>query len=66
MRYQFTVDDPTAFTRRWTGELIFTKSKGLLYEYACHEGNEGMSGILSGARADERKAAASSAKSAAR
>jgi len=66
MRYQFTVDDPTAFAKRWTGELIFVKSKGLLFEYACHEGNEGMSGILAGARADERKAAAVSAKSATR
>lgn len=62
IRYRFTVDDPTAFTKPWTGELMFAKSKGLLYEYACHEGNEGMSGILSGARADERKAAAASAK----
>jgi len=62
IRYQFTVDDPTAFTRQWTGELIFVKSKGLLFEYACQEGNEGMSGILAGARAEERKAAAASAK----
>lgn len=62
MRYQFTVDDPTAFTRQWSGELMFVKSKGFLFEYACHEGNEGMAGILSGARAEERKAAAASAK----
>ena len=62
IRYQFTVDDPTAFTKQWTGELMFVKSKGFLYEYACHEGNEGMSGILSAARADERKAATRSAK----
>ena len=62
IRYRFTVDDPTAFTRQWSGELMFVKSKGPLFEYACHEGNEGMSGILSGARADERKAAAGTAK----
>ena len=36
------------------------KSDGLIYEYACHEGNYGMSGILSGARAVEKKAAAQS------
>jgi hypothetical protein len=62
IRYQFTVDDLTAFTKQWTGEVTFVKSKGLLYEYACHEGNEGMRGILSGARAGERNAAAASAK----
>jgi hypothetical protein len=38
--------------------VTFVKAKGLLYEYACHEGNEGMTGILAGARADEKKAAA--------
>jgi hypothetical protein len=62
IRYQFTVDDPTAFIKPWTGEVIFVKSKGLLYEYACHEGNEGMTGILAGARAEEKRAAAASSK----
>ena len=62
IRYRFTVDDLTAFTKQWTGEVTFVKSKGFLYEYACHEGNEGMRGILSGARAAERKTAAGSAK----
>jgi hypothetical protein len=56
--YRFTLDDPTAFTKPWTGEIPFVKSEGQLYEYACHEGNEGMAGILAGARADEKKAAA--------
>ena len=59
--YRFTIDDPTAFTKPWTGEIPFVKSDGLLYEYACHEGNEGMKGILSAARADEKKAANASA-----
>ena len=45
-------------TRPWTGEVIFVKSEGPLFEYACHEGNEGMSGILAGARTEEKKAAA--------
>jgi len=58
IRYQFTVDDQTAFTRPWTGEVIFVKSEGPLFEYACHEGNEGMSGILAGARTEEKKAVA--------
>jgi len=55
--YRFTIDDPTAFTKSWTVELPFVKSPGPLYEYACHEGNLGMTGILSSARTDEKKAA---------
>ncbi len=51
--YRFTVDDPTAFTKQWTGELPMVAAKGPLYEYACHEGNMGMVGILAGARADD-------------
>ncbi len=55
--YRFTIDDPTAFTKSWTVELPFVTSPGPLYEYACHEGNLGMTGILSSARTDEKKAA---------
>jgi hypothetical protein len=55
--YRFTIDDPTAFTKPWTGEIPFVKAPGPLYEYACHEGNMGMFGILSSARVDEKKAA---------
>ncbi len=55
--YRFTVDDPTAFTKPWTGEIPFVKSEGLLYEYACHEGNLGLADVLSAARTDEKKAA---------
>ncbi len=58
--YRFTMDDPTAFTKPWTGELPMVKSKGLLYEYACHEGNMGMTDILSSARSDEKKAESAS------
>ena len=50
--YRFTVDDPTAFTKAWTGELSFRKSNDLLLEYACHEGNYTMTNILAGARAE--------------
>ena len=52
--YTFTVDDPTAFTKQWTGEYPFRLSEDAMYEYACHEGNYGMSGVLSGARAAEK------------
>jgi hypothetical protein len=54
--YEFAVDDPTAFTRGWKGEIPLTKASGPLYEYACHEGNYSMGGILKGARAQEKAA----------
>jgi hypothetical protein len=56
IRYQFTIDDPTAFTSPWSGELALNRTEGPIYEYACHEGNIGMEGILAGARAEEKKA----------
>ena len=52
--YQFTVDDPTAFTKPWTGEIPMIKTGGPLYEYACHEGNYAMTNMLSAARAAEK------------
>ena len=52
--YQFTVEDPMRWTRPWTGELLMTSIQDKLYEYACHEGNQGIVGILSGARAQEK------------
>ena len=52
--YQFTVDDPGVFARPWTVSLPMTASDGRIYEYACHEGNYAMSGILRGARAQEK------------
>jgi hypothetical protein len=53
--YEFTVDDPATFIKPWTAAVTMNKTQGPIYEYACHEGNYAMSGILSGARADERK-----------
>jgi hypothetical protein len=55
--YRFTVDDPTAYTKPWSGEIPLTKISGKLYEYACNEGNIGMRDIIKAAREDERKAA---------
>ncbi|MEP7209819.1 MAG: hypothetical protein ABI740_03190 [Alphaproteobacteria bacterium] len=51
--YSFTVDDPDTYTQSWKAELSFYPSKAV-YEYACHEGNYGMIGILAGARNRER------------
>ncbi len=56
--YQFTVSDPSTWEKSWSGEYPFGEIDGKVYEYACQEGNYGMANILSGARADERKAAA--------
>jgi hypothetical protein len=53
--YQFTVDDPSVFSRPWTVSLPMTASDGRIYEYACHEGNYAMTGILRGARAEEKE-----------
>jgi hypothetical protein len=52
--YEFTVTDPSAFTLPWTALVPMTKSSNLTYEYACHEGNYGMEGILAGTRAEEQ------------
>lgn len=54
--YQFAVDDPTAFTKPWSGEMSMRKSVEPVEEYACHEGNYAMESILSGARREEKKA----------
>jgi hypothetical protein len=54
--YEFTVNDPAAFTRPWTAQIPARKLDELIYEYACHEGNEGLAGILAGARAAEKAA----------
>jgi hypothetical protein len=57
--YEFTVDDPTMWTRPWTAVVPMTRSDEPIYEYACHEANYAMSGILAGARAAEKAAAQS-------
>ena len=56
--YEFTIEDPTMWTRPWTASIPMTKSQEPIYEYACHEGNYGMFGILAGARAEEKAAEA--------
>lgn len=60
--YQYTVDDPATYTRKWTVSLPLTKAEGPIYEYACHEGNYGMANLLSGARAREKAAAEAGSK----
>ena len=55
--YEFTIEDPVTLTRPWTAQIPTVRLDGLIYEFACHETNRGMMGILSGARARERAAA---------
>jgi hypothetical protein len=56
LEYRFTVDDPDTFTQPWTVEIPLTLTPGPIFEYACHEGNYGMRGVLTGARAQEKGA----------
>ena len=56
--YEVTVDDPLTWTRPWTVMIPLKLKQEQIYEFACHEGNEGMAGILAGARAEEKAAAA--------
>jgi len=51
--YSFTVDDPATFTSKFTGELAFTPVHANIYEYACHEGNYALPGVLAGARVED-------------
>jgi hypothetical protein len=55
IEYEFTVDDPSTFSDKITVMVPMTKVDGLLYEYACHEGNYGMTNMLRGARQEENK-----------
>jgi hypothetical protein len=51
LAYSFTVEDPVHYTRPWRAEMVLEALPGEIYEYACHEGNYAMTGILGGARA---------------
>ena len=55
IKYEFTVTDPTAYTRPWTAMLPLSRIRGPLFEYACHEGNYALPNILAGARAQEKE-----------
>ena len=56
LRYEFTIDDPATFTQPITGMIPMQRSDAPLFEYACHEGNYGMTNLLAGARVQERRA----------
>jgi hypothetical protein len=53
LEYTFTIDNPTMWTRPWTATINWKRSRGELFEYACHEGNYSLRGMLSAKRAEE-------------
>ena len=58
-----TIENPTLYAKPWTIELPWMhadEKKNQIFESACHEGNSGLTGVLAGARADEKKAATGS------
>ena len=59
LMYEFTVEDPNNFTRPWTAMMPLRRTDGTLFEYACHEGNIGMAGIMAGARRKDTQAVTS-------
>ena len=63
IRHEVTFDDPTTWTRPWTVMILLKATSEPLFEYACHEGNYAMAGILAGARAEEAEAEAEAAQS---
>jgi hypothetical protein len=59
IKYAFTVEDPTVYAQPFSGEVAMNTTKGQVYEYACHEGNYALTGMLAGARAQEKDAGGS-------
>ena len=55
LQYEITIDDPGTWSKPWSATIPWQRAENQLFEYACHEGNLGMVGILAGARAEERK-----------
>jgi hypothetical protein len=64
INWELTLDDPSTWTRPWTFMIRLKRTDAQLYEYACHEGNIAMTGILAGARAQERAAGSAAQKTA--
>ncbi|WP_296597809.1 hypothetical protein [Phenylobacterium sp.] len=57
INYRFQVEDPDTWDKPWGGEYNFSPLQGIIYEYACHEGNYALPAILAGARQQEKEAA---------
>jgi hypothetical protein len=59
IEWSITFDDATTWVKPWTFGMRLTRDESPIFEYACHEGNEGLRGILSAARTAEREAGSS-------
>ncbi len=59
INYSFTINDPETFTSPWTAEIPMNRTDDRMYEYACHEGNYALPGVLAGARVEEQDGTAS-------
>ena len=59
LQYEITINDPGTWTKSWSLMIPLKRTSDPLFEYACHEGNIGLAGILAGARADEQAASQS-------
>jgi hypothetical protein len=55
LRYEFTVDDPATWTKKWSASIPMTRSNEQMFEYACHEANYALEGVLKGARYQEKQ-----------
>jgi hypothetical protein len=55
MQYEITIDDPGTWSKPWSATIPWHRAENQVFEYACHEGNLGLEGILAGARAEERE-----------
>ncbi len=55
LRYEFTVDDPATWAAKWSASIPMTRTDELIYEYACHESNYGLEGVLKGARFEDQQ-----------
>ena len=64
IQYRFTIEDKSVWTKPWSGELPLMKTKGPIFEHACHEGNYGLYNSLVGTRLEEKRAAEEAAKKA--
>jgi len=60
LKYEISIDDPGTWTKPWSLMIPLKQSANPIYEYACHEGNVGLAGILAGARAEEAAAGSGS------
>ncbi len=54
LRYEFTVDDPDTWTKKWTASIPMVRSDEMMFEYACHEANYALEGVLKGARFQDK------------